>query len=87
MSESEQDSDGQNDVLPEIQDLRVEAHADLEGRVQREINRRTLTGDSLDFSLNVMLQTFWEHLRSVIDVWPGRSSVDDDQDDEPHSGK
>jgi len=57
--------------LAELTNLRVTPHPDLEGRVRRDINRRNLAADSLDFSLNVMLQTFWEHLRSAIDAWPG----------------
>ncbi len=81
MSDTGQERDDENGVLPEVQKLRVEPHPDLEGRVRRDINRRTLTGDSLDFGLNVMLQTFWEHLRSVIDVWPGRPPRDSESDD------
>ena len=57
--------------LAEVRDLRVAPDPDLAGRVQRDINRRTLAADSLDFSFNVMLATFWEHVRSLIDVWPG----------------
>ena len=70
-----------DDALPEIKELRIDPHPDLEGRVRRDINRRTLTGDSLEFSLHVMLQTFWDHLRSVIDVWPGRNPADDETDE------
>ena len=77
MTDKGNQNDDQSDVLPEIRELRVEPHPNLEGRVRRDINRRTLTGDSLDFSLNVMLQTFWEHLHSLIDVWPGRKPTDD----------
>ncbi len=78
MTENGNKNDDQSDVLPEIRELRVEPDPNLEGRVRRDINRRTLTGDSLDFSLNVMLQTFWEHLQSLIDVWPSRKSADDE---------
>lgn len=78
MTENDNKNDDQSDVLPEIRELRVEPDPNLEGRVRRDINRRTLTGDSLDFSLNVMLQTFWEHLHSLIDVWPSGKSTDDE---------
>ncbi len=78
MTENGNKNDDQSDVLPEIRELRVEPDPNLEGRVRRDINRRTLTGDSLDFSLNVMLQTFWDHLHSLIDVWPSRKSADDE---------
>ncbi len=78
MTENGNKNDDQSEVLPEIRELRVEPDPNLKGRVRRDINRRTLTGDSLDFSLNVMLQTFWEHLHSLIDVWPGRKTDDDE---------
>ena len=75
------DGTGQQEApLVELADLRVDGHPDLEGRVHREINRRTFAADSLDFSLNVMLQTFWEHLRSAIDAWPGNRRAGSDSD-------
>ncbi len=67
--------------VQEIKELRVEPHPELEGRVRRDINRRTLAGDSLDFSLNVMLHTFWTYLRSIIEILPGSEAVDRDRDD------
>jgi hypothetical protein len=67
--------------IAEIRDLSVDPHPDLEGRVIRDINRRTLVGDSLDFSLNVMVKTFWEHLQSLIDAWPGHRPTGDDRRD------
>lgn len=67
--------------VAEIKDLRVEPHPELEGRVRRDINRRTLAGDSLDFSLNVMLHTFWTYLRSIIESLPGPNADDRDRDE------
>lgn len=66
------EDDGGAETLPidELRDLRIDLGGDLGGRVLRDINRRTLAADSLDFSFNVMLSTFWEHLRSVIESWP-----------------
>lgn len=62
--------------VAELAEFRIEAHPDLEGRVHRDINRRNLVADSLDFSLTVMLQTFWEYLRSAIDSWPNGGESD-----------
>lgn len=67
MNDTEENGPG---PITELADLEVEVSPELEGRVQRDINRRTLAADSLDFSLTVMLQTFWEHLRTVIESWP-----------------
>ena len=72
------DSQAPDGPVAEIKDLRMEPHPELEGRVRRDINRRTLAGDSLDFSLTVMLQTFWEYLRGVIESLPGRDRNDQD---------
>jgi len=60
--------------ISELADLEIETSAELGGRVQRDINRRTLAADSLDFSFTVMLQIFWEHLRTVIESWPGTNA-------------
>jgi hypothetical protein len=57
--------------LEEIQALSLEPDPELMGRVGRDINRRTLAANSLEFSLNVMVATFWEHLQAIIDSWPG----------------
>lgn len=69
--------------IGELRDLEVDLGGDLGGRVQRDINRRTLAADSLDFSFNVMLATFWEHLRSVIESWPGPQADERSADDRP----
>lgn len=68
--------------IGELRDLEIDLGEDLGGRVQRDINRRTLAADSLDFSFNVMLATFWEHLRLVIESLPG-SRAEDPSDDDP----
>ncbi len=84
MSRKPENGSGRDDSnespVKEIKELRVEPHPELEGRVLREINRRTLAADSLDFSLNVMLQTFWEHVHSLIDAWPGKDPTRDEDD-------
>jgi len=69
--------------VAEIKSLLVEPHPELGGRVRRDINRRTLAGDSLNFSLTVMLQTFWEYVRAVIEFLPGRDRNDHDHDHDP----
>lgn len=66
-------SDPADVPVAELAALRVAPHPDLKGRVQRDINRRNLVADSLDFSLNVMLQTFWEYLHGAIEAWPGKT--------------
>ncbi len=76
MADHEHGAETPDEPLAEIAGLRVDANPDLAGRVRRDINRRTLAADSLDFSLNIMLQTFWEHLRSAIDAWPGARPAD-----------
>ncbi len=58
--------------IHELADLEIDVSPELEGRVKRDINRRTLTADSLDFSFTVMLQIFWEHLCTAIESWPGQ---------------
>lgn len=49
----------------------LEPHPDLGARVQRSINRRTLGADSLEFSLEVMMQTFWAYTRNLFEIIPG----------------
>lgn len=72
--------DEQNeDALAEIQELLVEPHPELEGRIQRDINRRTLVADSLDFSFVVMLQTFWDYLRGLIEAWPAKRTEENEK--------
>lgn len=63
-------------AVGELRDLEIDLGADLGRRVQRDINRRTLVADSIDFSFNVMLETIWEHLRSVIESWPAAPTDD-----------
>ncbi len=65
--------DSPDEPVDELRDLRVEPNPDLQGRVRRDINRRTLTADSLDFSFNVMLHTFWEYLAGMVEIFPGRT--------------
>lgn len=66
--------------IKELQDLAVESDEDLEGRVMRDINRRTLAAHSLEFSLSVMIGTFWEHLQAVIESIPGMDPSDKEDD-------
>ena len=68
--------------IAELKDWEILPSPELVGRVKRDINRRTLVADGIDFSFNVMLQTFWEHLRSIIESWPARPQ-DDPVDEEP----
>ncbi len=77
------DSPALDEPAAEIKGLLVDPHPELQGRVQRDINRRTLAGDSLNFSLTVMLQTFWEYLRTVMESLPGRDGNDHDHDHDP----
>lgn len=77
------DIDGAADEpISELRDFAVEPDPDLQGRVRRDINRRTLAANGLEFSLNVMLGTFWEYLQSLVDAWPGRKPEDKDDGNE-----
>ena len=60
----------EDDVLAELRDFRVEPDPELQGRVQREINRRDLVAHGLEFSFSVFLSTCWDHLRAAIETWP-----------------
>ncbi len=62
-------------AISELADLEIEVSPELQGRVVRDINRRTLAADSLDFSFTVMSQIFWEHLRTLIESWPSRKQT------------
>jgi len=77
------DSTERNDEEPlaELRDFALDPDPELPARIRRDINRRTLAASSLEFSLNVMLSTFWEHLRSAIDSWPGLQSPTEEDDD------
>jgi hypothetical protein len=66
--------DGQ--PLEELKEHTLEAGPDLPGRVRRSINRSTLGADSLEFSVTVMLKTFWEHLVVLIESIPGTKGPD-----------
>ena len=67
--------------IDELKTFSVPPDPELQGRIRRDINRRTLASNSLEFSLTVMLQTFWEHLFALIDAWPGsHSTKEEDQD-------
>ena len=57
--------------IEELEDLAVEPSGSLENRVRNDINRRTLAANSLELSLTVMISTFWDHLYSLLDSWPG----------------
>lgn len=78
------DDDGRrvnDEPLRELKELAVDPSPNLEGRVRADINRRTLAANSLEFSLSVMINTFWEHLYAVIDSWPGiQTPEEEDQD-------
>ena len=67
---------GNNEEQPieELKTFSMVSSPDLQGRVQRDINRRALAANGLEFSLTVMLQTFWEHLYSLLDSFPGQNS-------------
>ncbi len=71
----------QDEPLRELQELAVDPSPSLEGRVHRDINRRTLAANSLEFSLNVLVITVWEHLRSIIDAWPGTDKPEEEDTD------
>ena len=60
------ENNGNNDEGPiqELKSFTIPPSPDLTGRIRRDINRRTLAANGLEFSLTVMLQTFWEHLYS-----------------------
>lgn len=74
--------DGVDDEpIGELRDFALEPDPDLRGRVRRDINRRTLAANSLEFSLNVMLGTFWEYLQSLVEAWPGQQTKDKDDAD------
>ena len=62
--------------IEELRGHTVEPHPDLGGRVRRSINRRSLVADSLDFSLNIMLKTVWEYIRTLLELLPGSKSHD-----------
>ncbi len=67
-----QDRD-QGKPIDELKDHTVDPHPDLGGRVRRSINRRSLAADSLDLSLNVLVWTVWEYLRSLLESLPGKN--------------
>ena len=73
--------DNNDKPIRELEDLAVELNPSLKGRVNRDINRRTLAANSLEFSLNVMVSTFWEHMYSIIDSVPGMNK---NKEDDPH---
>lgn len=52
----------------ELADFGLDPDPELPGRVQRSIQRRIFAADSLDFSLTVMLSTFWDYLRALMET-------------------
>ncbi len=66
----------EDDALAELRDFEVAPDDDLRGRVNREINRRDLVANGLEFSLTVFLNTCWDHLRAVMDAWPTPAGQD-----------
>lgn len=54
--------------LRELAEFDLEPDPELPGRVQRSIQRRIFAADSLDFSLTVMLATFWDYLRALMEA-------------------
>lgn len=73
--------DNNDQPIQELKDLSVELNPNLKGRVRRDINRRTLAANSLEFSVNVMISTFWEHVYAIMDSVPG---VNKNKEDNPH---
>ena len=51
---------------------------ELSGRVMRSINRHTLAADSLEFSMTILLQSFWEFCKGLVDLFPRRHEEDGD---------
>lgn len=51
----------------ELADFDLDPDPELPGRVQRSIQRRIFAADSLDFSFTVMLTTFWDYLRALME--------------------
>lgn len=74
-------SENKERPIRELEDLAVEPSDTLEKRVRDDINRRTLAANSLEFSLTVMVSTFWDHLYSLLDSWPGlKKPKEEDKD-------
>lgn len=60
--------------VSELATFDLEPDPDLPGRVQRSIQRRRMASDSLDFSLAVMMMTFWDYLRALMEAVGERGS-------------
>lgn len=76
------ESNGNNEDQPieELKTFSMASPPDLQGRVQRDINRRMLAANGLEFSFTVMLQTFWEHLCFLLDAFPKQNSNREEDD-------
>ena len=79
VDEFDQDSET-GEPIGELGAFLVDPSPELTGRVARSINRHTLASDSVDFSVLIMLQTFWEFLKGVFEVIPVK--IDDETEED-----
>ena len=85
MNADENISTGQ--PIEELSEHNLEAHPDLEGRVRRSINRRSLVADSLELSLPMMLKTVWEYVQTLLESLPGTKNPETANQDTDNQDK
>lgn len=85
MNADENISTGQ--PIEELREHNLEVHPDLEGRVRRSINRRSLAADSLELSLNMMLKTVWEYVQTLLESLPGTKNQESANQDTENQDK
>lgn len=61
-----------------LADFTVVPDEQLAGRVRRAINRHVLLADALELSFDVLVRTTWDHLRTVIESFPGTTAARDE---------
>ena len=75
------DENHKDESVSELAGFTLDDSDELKGRVHRSINRRMLASHSLEFSLGVLFQTFWDYLKSIIEAFPQAEERDEEKRD------